>query len=343
MLSLFFLGCTSAEKKNQNIAFNECNLKASINPVCPEDIQFINQIKSEDATLCMHIGLRNCAEQNGPDYAAAAFYISESKQPKSIFMKRYLRNSPPAQPVQKNNRILLGMIPGMFYDSNRKIGGDGGPVRISARKMNIDEEIIPVEPAGSMELNGERICTWLKDRRNNKIIIASLSKGAGDFLSAYQICGKNEEFKNIIGWLNLVGINKGIYLAEKLEHSFISRQFIKWKMKRNGYSYSGIRSLRPANFRSLSHFSPEFPVINVIAAPAERHISERARETYRLLLEYGPNDGLTLLEDAPFPFAYNLVIYGTDHYLNVENPENFIDKMLIFFINYKGQKQIAAE
>ena len=177
-----------------------------------------------------------------------------------------------------------------------------------------------VDPDGHVNANGEFLCEWLKDRPNKKYIFASISKAALDIKRAIQLCGQAPDggaFRNVVGWLNIGGTNRGSYLVNEMNDYWAFRWRAKYFFWREGYTYDSFLSVR-VNPQAPYHAHVKLPrrmkVVNVIATPIRRHLTARAEEVYTVLSKHGPNDGLTILGDSFMPGAINISLWGNDHY-----------------------------
>ncbi len=261
----------------------------------------------------------------GVEYATAVIFqrINGTAQTQNYLKKlndAAARIRPGTFPRTANKKLMLAMVPGMYYNSNASIGGDGAEIRASARDLGFTDVLVNVNPDGSVEENGRFLCDWLSNYKEYTIVLASISKGASDIKRGLQLCGEKGNFDSVRGWLNIGGINRGSYLINEMDNYWWYRWRAKYFFRREGYSYDSFLSVR-VDKTSLLYEDVNIPkkitVVNIIATPTWRHVTRRAEEAYTILSDYGPNDGLTLLADSFIPDAVNVAMWGTDHYFSV--------------------------
>ena len=256
------------------------------------------------------------------DRASAMFFTrSLSDKRNRNFMEYLVRKESDTSNIGYSNsdeNLLLAMIPGMFYRDNPEIEADGHSLRKLAVSIGISSVVIPVDQTAPSDINAQIICDFLSLQDSRKrIIIASVSKGSADFKRAIQKCEKSNDLKNVIGWLNLGGINKGSRIIDAINDStpyFLeARLYFFWK----GYNWSGFQSLRFSENDGLNSdmkLPEHIKTINVVAVPLFRHVTARARPFYEYLIRFGPNDGFNLLGDSLLPGSITVPSWRNDHY-----------------------------
>lgn len=274
------------------------------------------------------------------DRAAALYYHRMVTEPKNTqFISYLLRREKEIEkkiPNFADKKVLLLFAPGMFYRDNPQVGADGKQFRMMARKMGIADGIIPVEQTGTIEENANTICEHIqREDAFGSVILASLSKGSGDVKRAIQICGNEPYFKKVKVWYNVVGINKGSHLITDIDQTWQykmeARSYFCWK----GYNWDGFMSMRAGAGAPLETplvVPPHITVINVVAVPGSKYVSERAKPFYDYLTRYGPNDGLTLLADSHIPEGVTYASWRNDHYFRYEIPEARLYAMIAYAV-----------
>lgn len=329
-------GCRSltVEDEAKQIEQRQCDGEAyHMNLLCEEEIELLNATVDHPAVKTDEgvdrDALNALAKERGLEYATAVFHHRVNQEATT---RRYLdRIEVIARGIERDggklprfNRedVSLAMVPAMYYDSNASVGGDGRDIRNMASRLGIPNELVIVNPDGSVEENGNFLCQWLDERKGNgkKYVFASISKAALDIKRAVQICGDKGSFDNVRGWLNVGGVNRGSLLVNEMNDYWAYRWRARYFFWREGYTYDSFLSVRvdPA----LPHYEhvtlpANMKTVNVIATPTPRHLTLRSEEAYKILSKQGPNDGLTLLADAYLPGAVNVSLWGNDHYFAV--------------------------
>ena len=256
------------------------------------------------------------------DRAAALFYQRSLLVPENRRFYEYLdrREAELLEnvPDYSNANVLLLMVPGMFYADNPEIGADGAVLRRLANELGLQSHLLEIEQTGTVERNAEIICDYIHERDDvDGIIVASVSKGGGDFKKAVQMCGGQPDFDRVIGWYNIGGINRGSLLVNEIDGHWQYRWEAKYYFCLSGYNYDGFLSMRGGPEAPLN-YEMDLPdhvlLINVVGVPTYRFVTERAKPFYLHLSQFGPNDGISLLSDVYIPGGITWVSWRNDHY-----------------------------
>lgn len=276
------------------------------------------------------------------DKTSALFYLkSIQEQETSKFLDYLDKNESIAKYDYRKQNILLAVVPGMFYKDNPNVGADGRMLRDIALNMGLREEIIPINQTGTIDENAEFICNYLKNKNDiSKIILTSVSKGSSDLKIAIKKCGQEVYFKKVIGWYNIGGINRGSILIDTIDNNWQYRWEAKFYFWKNNYNYNGFLSIQRGRDSRLEEdliIPSHITVINVIAVPTFRQVTQRAKPFYEYLIRFGPNDGMTLLADSYMEGAINVSSWRNDHYFQWPIPENRIKAYFSFIIEGKNK------
>ena len=167
-----------------------------------------------------------------------------------------------------------------------------------------------------------------------------MSKGSGDVKRAIQKCGDKPFFKKVLGWYNVGGLQKGSLLVNDINDTCVykaeARSYFCW----NGYNWDGLQSLEVGPGTALDSdlkFPEHMIVINVIAVPLFRHVSNRARPFYEYLIRYGPNDGLTLLAESYLEGAITYPSWRNDHYFRWPIYKYRMMAFMTYMVEKKGK------
>ncbi|MCC5813779.1 MAG: hypothetical protein JJT78_03415 [Leptospira sp.] len=256
------------------------------------------------------------------DKTSALFYHRAINDPRNKKFLDYLdkkeKQLQKKLPDFSSKKVLLAMVPGMFYKDNPEVGADGKILRDIALELGLMEELVPVEQTGTLEENSQIICDYVKNKTDvNGIIFASVSKGSSDLKIAFKKCGHEKYFKKVRGWYNIGGINKGSHLIEEIDGNWNYRWETKFYFWWRNYNYKGFLDLKaypggPLDFDL--NLSKDILQINIIAVPQFRQVTKRAYPFYEYLIRFGPNDGMTLLADSYIEEAITYPSWRNDHY-----------------------------
>ncbi|MCB1307799.1 MAG: hypothetical protein KDK30_06455 [Leptospiraceae bacterium] len=281
-----------------------------------------------------------------PDKAAALFYQRGIQVPRNRAFYEYLNRKEKVLreqlPDYSDRNVLFAVVPGMFYKDNPTIGADGAQIRRLAAQLGLKQDLVEVEQTGTVAENAQFICDYVKSRTDvNAIILASVSKGSGDIKKALQICGEDPGFQKVIGWFNIGGINKGTLLINEIEnhwnYKLEARSYFCW----NGYDWDGFLSMRAGPDAPLN-FEIDIPdhilLINVIAVPIYRFVTERAKPYWLHLAQFGPNDGMSLLADLTIPEGITWLSWRNDHYFRNAIPESKMQAFIVYILEQQNNR-----
>jgi hypothetical protein len=172
---------------------------------------------------------------------------------------------------------------------------------------------------GTVAENGRIIRHWLADRPSEKIVLASISKGAADIKSALAEPGAEEAFRPVVAWINLSGLPSGTpianWLFERRLATWVYGVMFWWM----GMDMAVLRETTWGPGTVLDFplvLPPHIQLINVAGFPLRRHLSSKALRRYHgRLAPLGPNDGLLLLADACALPGLVYPVWGADHNL----------------------------
>jgi hypothetical protein len=129
--------------------------------------------------------LARLTAERGIDFATTLLYdrLRRSEQ-HGPFIRRVdeFITRPPL--FAKKMDVLLAVAPGAYYRELPRAGGDGRLLREQADQFGCRSTVIPTLSMGSVADNGRIISAWLSERRHEKILLASVSKGAADIKAA---------------------------------------------------------------------------------------------------------------------------------------------------------------
>lgn len=263
--------------------------------------------------------LRQVSRDDGIDFATAVLFdrLLRSQEHGSFIrqMNQLLQQQSEARFATD---VLAAIVPGAFYLEHPETGADGQAVRDAAHEVACRTDLIPIASLGTPLGNGRTVSDWLRQRREEKVILVSLSKGGADVKMALAEPRAEEAFENVIAWLNVSGIVNGSPvvtwgLARPLQRFLVRSLF--WIRGRDFRFVEDLRQTKgPLDFELRT--SQHMKTIHIVGFPLRRHLSSgRARRWHRRLSPLGPNDSVTMLYDVCRLPGLVLPVWGADHYL----------------------------
>ena len=280
-------------------------------------------------------------ETKDVDKAASLFYERSLRDRNNIEMLEFIgvkeKELAKRVPDYTGEKVLLALVPGMFWMDNPEVGAAGEQLRELADQMGMTSSIVPVEQTGTVEKNGKDICEFLQQQTDVKsIIVASISKGGGDMKKALQYCGNTPAFRKVRAWFNIAGITAGSQLVNGINDTIAYKAEARAYFCFKGYNWDGMMYMRAANDAPLE-FEVSVPkhmmVVNVIAVPLFRYVSSRAKPYYQYMIKYGPNDGITLLADSYVPGGSTYISFRNDHYFRNPISEQKMQAFLVYIMS----------
>lgn len=312
--------------------------------LCEDEIEFLSRMENDprvgDPRYTKRETLIEVMEEESYPEAAALFYLTVNHDPRTVKLLERQSSGAFKKRIISKTRMLY--IPGMFYDRQDATDGQGEFIRQIARELGMSDEIVQVSPAGSVQENGKTICEQIRNMDNTeKVIVTSISKGGADFKAAINHCGTEPAFHKISGWLNIAGLNRGSFLANFIYDDLSNRIQSRLFFYSNDYDYEGLRSLRviPDSPLYPDPIIPEhMKTLNVIPVALHRHVTSKTDETFRTLIQYGPNDGYTVSADSYLAGTVNLAVWGVDHFFKMksERRTRLLQEAFLFLGEPKG-------
>ena len=214
---------------------------------------------------------------------------------------------------------LLLFVPGWDYaDLGHLTGADFARPRELATRYGFENHLAPLRPTGSVEENARILAAEIARHAlsGKKILLAgSSSAGPTIHLALGRLVGASE-MKSIAAWLNIGGLLQGSPIVEHFR-SGPRRLFVDLGIWWKGWSHDAVASLGTGpgrrRFQGL-RMDTGILIVNYLGIPMSGHVGRYARDTYPVLRQEGPNDGLTLLADAIAPGSLTIVALGSDHF-----------------------------
>jgi hypothetical protein len=264
--------------------------------------------------------LARLAAEQGMDFATALLYDRLRRSTDhGPFIRRIdeLLAGPPS--FDRNLDLLLAVAPGAYYRELPKAGGDGSKLREQAAAFGCRTTVIPTHSMGTVAENGRILFDWLSEGRAERVVLASISKGAADIKAALTLPGAAEAFRPVVAWLNLSGLPNGTPIANWLFERRLATLFYRAAFWWKGLDIEVLRQCAWGPGAVLDfpwRLPPHIRLISVAGFPLRRYMSSGALATYqRRLAPRGPNDGLLLLADVCSLPGLVYPVWGADHNL----------------------------
>ena len=266
---------------------------------------------------CSQSNLLRIFRAHGLDFATALLFERLLKRPEhSAFFGRVQS----ASGVLDGQLPIVGIVPGAFYREHKNTGADGARLGVILQSIGCRVEIVPLESFGSLNRNAALIAEWLKKRRDERVVLMTLSKGSADVKTALALPDAAELFRSVQTWISLSGLPQGTPLVAWLRKQRLRKLGIRILLRLRGQRYSVVEELQHGADAPLANW-PQLPahlkIIHVVGFPLRRHLTHRwAARGYERVAPLGPNDGggFLLSDVARLPGTV-FPVWGADHYL----------------------------
>lgn len=293
------------------------------------DQQITHLYKRYENKLPDHNDLKAIAKQFSNDFAAIFFAEQIIKLPHNQhWLERfqfYLENPDDddnLKTLAKHYRILF--MPGWNYVDNASLtGADLALPRELVSQIGIENHFLTPPSNGSVEQGAQVLTKAIQDfsLRDKKIIILGASAaGPAIHLSLGEQLNLQQQQK-VAAWINLGGILQGSPLVDYFQQwpqSMLMNLVLWFK----GWDYEHIASMSTEisreRFKRLKT-AESLLTVNYLALGLSGNLSALADNIYPIIMDHGPNDGLTLLPDAIAPNSATLIAVNSDHYFG-EDP-----------------------
>lgn len=256
------------------------------------------------------------------------------------------------QRARPHPRALLGeraaaftvlLAPGWLYRSNPQTEADFARTRRALERIGLPYRFVPLREDGTVAANASRLAEAVRALRGpgRPVIVVSASKSAAEVALALGRLLQPGETRHVAAWINAGGVIHGTPLAD-LWTRFPRNLLARLAFLRFGWQYASLLDLRTD--RSAARMQRvELPghllVVNYVAVPMAAQVSPGARDRYRLLSRFGPNDGLAPLANTLVAGGITLIEPGADHYfLGVDVEQRTLAMALAVQRHLRGQR-----
>jgi hypothetical protein len=266
---------------------------------------------------CSQTNLLEVSRANGLDFATALLFDRLLAQPEhSAFYERVQI----APELASRETPLVAIVPGAFYREHKNTGADGARVAMILKSMGCNVEFVPLESFGSLRQNAALIAQWLKTKKQERVVLITLSKGTADLKTALKLPEAPELFRPVRTWISLSGLPQGTPLVAWLQRQWLWQLGIRILLRLRGQRYSVVEELRHGSGSPLELWPmtpPHLQIVHVVGFPLRRHLAHPwAARGYERIAPLGPNDsGGFLLSDVVNLPGTIFPVWGADHYL----------------------------
>lgn len=253
------------------------------------------------------------------DRATTALYETVRASPRHGPLIRRIESDEPAEIAGPTPRVVV--MPGAFHENHAHTGADGRRVLDLAAQLGWPAETVPVPSLGSMAGNAALLVQFLgRRRRDQPVILVSLSKGGADVRAALDRPEAAAELCDVRAWVNISGIVTGTPLVAWLRARPLRCWGVRLLLRSRGQRWTQIEELRRGPDAPLAPpmtLPPTLRAIHVAGFPRVRDLSnDWARRGHARLAALGPNDGGgILLRDLPDLPGELYPVRAADHYL----------------------------
>lgn len=267
-----------------------------------------------------HDILCQLTRSEGMDFAVALLYSRVLRQPRSARLYAKIRAADTHPPAVYRRPVTLAFCPGAYYREITKNGADGRILREAAAPYVQNTVLVPTGSSATVAENGEFLCQWLSERpADERIVLASLSKGASDIKAALSCHASSDAFRNVRGWINVSGALSGLPIFNWLLERRLLTLFYRCLFWSRHMDFRVLPDLRWGPGQSLDfplRLPPHIPMLTVLGFPLARHVGHPLlRKNRRRMSPWGPNDGLMLLWDSCRLPGAIYPVWGADHFM----------------------------
>jgi hypothetical protein len=285
--------------------------------------------------------VRDVAAEHGLDFATALLYdrvVNSARHGPTIAAIDACdgaavarRTADPCSPIPAECRYLIGVVPGAFYVESPDSGADGNRFLPELNRLGRRCELIRTASFGSPKSNGKQLLTWLAERRGERVVLVSLSKGGADVKHALALAAAQNNvagtpFANVTAWINVSGILDGSplvrWLVDRPWRALPVRAMFLWRR----YRFSVLRELEHGRGTPLDFpltLPAQLRAVHVVGFPTTTGLSSKlAARGHRRMTPSGPNDavGIVLAEACRWPGVV-YPVWDADHYLRAPGRE----------------------
>lgn len=268
------------------------------------------------------------SREHDSDFATAIAYQTLRRDPankEAIRAIEQLWSEPTFPQVQK--KASFALIPNVGYSLDEVSRAAGDQILAAAAQFGFETFVIPTQTSGTLASNALIICETLRQRRDDIIVLASISKGSADLKAAFARKDAEVTFSRVAAWINFCGLLDGMPLVNltlERDDPNMRAQIVEWFGKYGDRSVlDTLESLRECGRgpgRPLGEpllLPPQILPVHVVGFPRKRDFFfAHAKIFHELTLEFGPNDGFALISDLINKPGLIFPVWRSDHYID---------------------------
>ena len=214
-------------------------------------------------------------------------------------------------PSELSTGLIVLFVPGWDYEDNGNITGSDlkNPMKV-LQEIGINTQLARVSPVGSVEqiaIDLAKEIEKLSGNDNKVVLVGASSAGAAIYLALAEHIDMRL-MKNIVAWVNLGGIINGSALID---------HYLEWPQRSilhlvalfQGWSIDNLESMSRSESRkritNLGPLEKNIFVVNYIGLGLSGALSDLSSDGYKVMSDYGPNDGLALLGHDRTEWCYD--------------------------------------
>jgi hypothetical protein len=283
----------------------------------------------------MRAALAAHAQATGLDAAAELFSRTIDAVPRNrAFRMRYEQAlAEPVVRAPRGGRELFLLVPGWRYRTDPATGADLAQVRAVLERLGLEARLALIEENDTVEENAAALAADIERLApgGRRLVLVSTSKGGPETHLALDRLRRAGRAGHVAAWVNIGGLLQGTAIADYWDtwpRSWLAA--IGFALR--GHHTRAIPSMTTAASRARAaglQLPPHVLVVNFLAVPRERDLTDWTRGNYAILAEHGPNDGLTLLADAIVPEGITVAELGFDHFFRTPDLDARIAAMAV--------------
>jgi hypothetical protein len=284
-------------------------------------------------TPALREALAAVARAKGLDDAAALFVEAIEQLPRNrAFRARFdAALAGPLAPPANQASYLPVFVPGWLYRTNPESGADFARPRrvLSARGYAV--RFAEIDENGTVEANGDALAVQLGQLAGDgrRLVLVSTSKAGPETQLALDRLARDGKAGHVAAWVNIGGLLNGTPLADHWD-TWPRSWLAAFGFAFMGHDTAAIPTMRTdvrrARFPAL-RMPDAVLVVTYIGAPRAADVTRGAQGDYAIIAPHGPNDGMTLLADAPLLQGITLVERGLDHYFAAPDIDRRIEAL----------------
>ena len=300
----------------------------------PPGLAFAQALERGDAAA-MRESLAAHARATSLDQAAELFARVIDAVPRNReFRLRYERSlADPLSPERETSHELFLLVPGWRYRTEPATGADLAQVQRVLESRGFETRLVPIEENDTVEANAVTLAAEIERLApdGRRLILVSTSKGGPETHLALDRLRRADGAEHVAAWVNIGGLLHGTAIADYWDawpRSWLAAIGFAFR----GHHTRAIPSMATAASRAriaASQLPAHVLVVNYLAVPRERDLTDWTRGNYAILAEHGPNDGLTLLADAIVPQGITVAELGFDHFFRTPDLDRRIAAMTL--------------